>query len=60
VSPATPVLGVVSTCLLVAAAVGQVATPILEAGLSLQIPILLLHLLGGLAGYGARRKAEAL
>jgi len=49
--PFAPVVGVVSTCLLVASAVAQVAEPILAAGWSLQIPIILLHLLGGLVGY---------
>jgi BASS family bile acid:Na+ symporter len=49
--PFAPVVGVVSTCLLVASAVAQVAEPILAAGWSLQIPVLLLHLLGGLVGY---------
>lgn len=49
--PFAPVVGVVSTCLLVASAVAQVAQPILNAGWSLQIPILLLHLIGGLVGY---------
>lgn len=49
--PFAPVVGVVSTCLLVASAVAQVAEPIMNAGISLQIPILLLHLLGGLVGY---------
>lgn len=49
--PFAPVVGVVSTCLLVASAVAQVADPILAAGLSLQIPILMLHLIGGLVGY---------
>lgn len=49
--PFAPVVGVVSTCLLVASAVAQVAQPILSAGLSLQIPVLLLHLIGGLVGY---------
>eukprot|EP00551_Chaetoceros_affinis_P012321 CAMPEP_0203670842 /NCGR_PEP_ID=MMETSP0090-20130426/6810_1 /ASSEMBLY_ACC=CAM_ASM_001088 /TAXON_ID=426623 /ORGANISM="Chaetoceros affinis, Strain CCMP159" /LENGTH=419 /DNA_ID=CAMNT_0050535803 /DNA_START=81 /DNA_END=1340 /DNA_ORIENTATION=+ len=49
--PITPVIGVASTCLLVASAVAQVADPIINAGLSLQIPIFLLHLLGGLVGY---------
>lgn len=49
--PFAPVVGVVSTCLLVASAVAQVAQPILNAGWSLQIPILLLHLVGGLVGY---------
>lgn len=49
--PFAPVVGVVSTCLLVASAVAQVAQPILNAGISLQIPVLLLHLVGGLVGY---------
>ncbi len=35
--PFAPVVGVVSTCLLVASAVAQVADPILAAGLSLQV-----------------------
>ena len=40
---------------LVAAAVGQVAEPILAAGLNLQLPVMLLHLVGGIVGYwGAR------
>lgn len=38
--PFAPVVGVVSTCLLVASAVAQVAEPILNAGLSLQVRIL--------------------
>jgi BASS family bile acid:Na+ symporter len=49
--PFAPVVGVVSTCLLVASAVAQVADPILNAGISLQIPVLMLHLIGGLVGY---------
>lgn len=49
--PITPVVGVISTCLLVASAVAQVADPILGAGIKLQIPIMLLHLVGGLVGY---------
>ena len=53
--PFAPVVGVVSTCLLVASAVAQVAEPILNAGWGLQIPILLLHLLGGLVGYALPR-----
>lgn len=35
--PFAPVVGVVSTCLLVASAVAQVADPIMNAGLSLQV-----------------------
>ncbi|KAL3918350.1 MAG: hypothetical protein SGILL_004278, partial [Bacillariaceae sp.] len=55
VLPFAPVVGVVSTCLLVASAVAQVAEPIMNAGLALQIPVLLLHLIGGLVGYGLPR-----
>lgn len=51
VMPITPVLGVAATCLLVGSSVAQCATPILNAGLSLQIPIFLLHVVGGIAGY---------
>lgn len=49
--PITPVIGVLSTCLLVASAVAQVTEPILNAGLQLQTPVFLLHLIGGLVGY---------
>lgn len=49
--PITPVVGVLSTCMLVASAVAQVSEPILNAGLSLQLPLLLLHIVGGLVGY---------
>jgi bile acid:Na+ symporter, BASS family len=49
--PFAPVVGVVSTCLLVASAVAQVADPIRQAGLALQLPVMLLHLVGGLVGY---------
>ena len=54
--PATPVVGVISTCLLVASAVAQVAEPILAAGWRLQLPVMLLHLVGGLAGYWIPKK----
>ena len=50
--PFAPVVGVVSTCLLVASSVAQVAEPIKAAGWSLQVALLLLHLIGGLVGYG--------
>ncbi|KAL7430703.1 hypothetical protein ACHAXH_004423 [Discostella pseudostelligera] len=49
--PFAPVVGVVSTCLLVASAVAQVAAPIMSAGIGLQLPVLLLHLVGGIVGY---------
>lgn len=51
VLPLAPVIGVVSTCLLVGSAVAQVADPIINAGLSLQLPVFLLHFIGGLLGY---------
>lgn len=53
--PITPVVGVLSTCLLVASAVAQVSEPILNAGLQLQLPIFLLHLIGGIVGYALPR-----
>ena len=40
--PITPVIGVVSTCLLVASAVAQVAGPIMNAGLALQVSIVIM------------------
>merc|ERR1712167_1773 len=59
ITPVTPVIGMVSTCLLVAAAVGQVAEPIMNAGLTLQLPVMLLHLVGGVVGYwGARVRRD--
>ena len=51
VLPATPVIGVVSTCLLVASAVIQCSASIMSAGLNLQLPVMLLHLVSGLVGY---------
>jgi len=51
VLPATPVVGVFSTCILVASAVAQCAPAIESAGLALQVPVMLSHLIGGLAGY---------
>jgi len=51
IEPFCPVVGVTSTILLVGAAVAKCSTEILEAGLPLQIGCMLLHLVGGLAGY---------
>lgn len=44
--PFAPVVGVVSTCLLVASAVAQVAGPIMSAGIGLQVnkPCSFLHI----------------
>jgi BASS family bile acid:Na+ symporter len=49
--PVTPVIGVFSTCMLVASAVAQVAEPIRNAGMALQLPLMALHFVGGLVGY---------
>lgn len=54
--PITPVIGVLSTCLLVGSSVAQSAPAILSAGMRLQLPIMLLHLIGGLAGYWIPKK----
>ena len=51
VEPFSPVVGVLSTCVLVGSAVAQCATPIKNAGISLQLAAALLHILGGLAAY---------
>eukprot|EP00466_Bigelowiella_natans_P012995 jgi/Bigna1/37506/e_gw1.20.155.1 len=51
ITPLTPVVGVVATCLLVGSAVAQVAPDILTAGGTLQWAAMLLHLLGGILGY---------
>jgi len=51
VLPVTPIIGITATCVLVASAVAQCAPAIRSAGWRLQIPILLFHLVGGLAGY---------
>jgi len=53
IEPFCPIVGVTSTIVLVGAAVAQCSQPILEAGRPLQIACMLLHLVGGLAGYFA-------
>merc|ERR1712194_127713 len=50
-APFTPVLGVISTVLLVGASVAGCAGPILGAGLPLQAALLALHLVGAMLGY---------
>ena len=56
VLPLAPVVGVAATCLLVASAVAQCA-PILKstAGVQLQFPVFLLHILSGVLGYWVPR-----
>jgi len=51
VLPVTPVIGVASTCLLVASAVAQCSSAIVSAGWGLQLPVVIFHLLSGLVGY---------
>ncbi|EWM27587.1 bile acid:sodium symporter family protein [Nannochloropsis gaditana] len=55
VLPFSPVVGMVSTCLLVASAVAQCAPAILGAGWSLQIATIFYHLVAGVAGYAIPR-----
>lgn len=50
VTPVLPVIGVLSTCILVASSVAEVAPDILKAGMGLQVPVFLLHLIS--AGFG--------
>jgi BASS family bile acid:Na+ symporter len=51
IEPFCPIVGVIATCLLVGSSVAQVAGPILNAGLPLQLAAMLLHAVGGLASY---------
>jgi BASS family bile acid:Na+ symporter len=55
VEPYTPVVGIVSTLLLVGAAVAKVAPTIIAAGWPLQVACLNLHLVGGIIGYFATK-----
>jgi len=51
VLPFSPVVGVISTVLLVSSAVAQCSELIISAGLNLQWPIIALHVVGGALGY---------
>lgn len=57
ITPLTPLIGIIVTCLLVGSSVAQCAPAILAAGFALQAPIILLHLLGAAAGYGMQALA---
>eukprot|EP00930_Biecheleria_cincta_P079600 TRINITY_DN6749_c0_g3_i1.p1 TRINITY_DN6749_c0_g3~~TRINITY_DN6749_c0_g3_i1.p1 ORF type:complete len:452 (-),score=76.39 TRINITY_DN6749_c0_g3_i1:246-1556(-) len=57
VTPYTPVVGVISTVLLVGASVAKCAGPILGAGAPLQFACMALHLIGGILGFGATKAA---
>lgn len=56
VTPICPVVGVVATVVLVGASVAKCSTEILAAGWSLQFPLAILHLVGGLVGYFLSKK----
>jgi BASS family bile acid:Na+ symporter len=49
--PFCPIIGVVATCLLVGSSVAQVAEPILNAGMPLQMAAMSLHAVGGVISY---------
>jgi len=51
VTPFSPIVGVLCTCLLVGSAVAQCSAPILAAGITLQAAAALLHIIGGIAAY---------
>jgi BASS family bile acid:Na+ symporter len=51
IEPFSPIVGVISTCVLVGSAVAQCSAPILAAGLKLQVAAAALHIVGGLAAY---------
>ncbi len=55
VEPASPVVGVIISVLLIGASVSQCADAILQAGPTLQLALILLHLVGGGLGYAANR-----
>jgi len=56
-APFTPVVGVISTVMLVGASVANCAGPIINAGLPLQAACLGLHLFGGILGFWATKLA---
>ena len=51
IEPFSPIVGVLSTCILVGSAVAQCSAPILAAGMSLQVAAASLHVVGGLVAY---------
>ena len=51
ITPLSPLIGIAATIVLVGASVSQSAPVLLSSGGSLQLPVILLHVLGGLGGY---------
>jgi BASS family bile acid:Na+ symporter len=56
IEPFSPIVGVLSTCVLVGSAVAQCSAPILAAGLTLQLAAMLLHVIGGAVSYFGLKK----
>lgn len=56
IEPFSPIVGVLSTILLVGSAVAQCSAPILAAGLKLQLSAFFLHAIGGAACYIGLKK----
>jgi BASS family bile acid:Na+ symporter len=55
IEPFSPIVGVLSTCVLVGSAVAQCSAPIRAAGVKLQVAAAALHIVGGLAAYFAAK-----
>jgi len=58
VEPFSPIVGVLSTILLVGSAVAQCSAPILAAGIKLQLTAFFLHVIGGVACYFGLQKVK--
>jgi len=56
IEPFSPIVGVLSTCILVGSAVAQCSAPILAAGATLQLAAALLHIIGGAVAYFGLKK----
>ena len=56
IEPFSPIVGVISTCVLVGSAVAQCSAPILSAGIRLQAVCALLHTIGGAVCYFGLKK----
>ena len=57
IEPLCPVVGVITTCLLVGSSVAQVNNEIIASGMRLHLACIILHLTAGLAGYAFTRLA---
>lgn len=59
VTPFCPIIGVLSTVVLVGGSVAPSATAIIEAGMKLQVALILFHLIGGVLGYWMNKAVGA-